>query len=86
MNQQFPVGSRVKVTQLLKVEDKAIEFSVEGKLLRRERIPIVESSFSGSDDDVFWIEEITLEKDDGERSGLTVEQNTKVELVLRSAK
>ena len=76
----IPLGTKVRVTQCVEIAPASYRFTVIGKLCARERVP-TDSAFAGLEGGHFWVERIYLEKEDGERSGILVDQNTSIEPV-----
>ncbi len=71
-------GSWVRVTKRLRFQDKVHLVSAEGRLIERRRVRTL-SSFAGSPDGRLWIDEIVIEKADGEQSAIIVDPYTQIE-------
>ena len=78
--EMIPIGATVRITQLVELGPASLRLTLTGKLYARERFE-TSSSFAREEGGHLWVERIYIEKPDGERSGLLIDQNTKVELV-----
>ncbi|MBN2583943.1 MAG: hypothetical protein JXL80_12825 [Planctomycetes bacterium] len=71
-------GDWVRVTKRLRFQDQVHPVSAEGRLVERRRIRAA-GSFAGSSDGRLWVDEVVIEKVDGERSAMIVDQYTRIE-------
>ena len=74
------LGTNVRVTQCVELAPASLRLTVTGKLYARERLA-TSSAFAGQDAGHFWVERIYIEKADGERSGILIDQNTVIERI-----
>jgi len=72
------IGTNVRVTQCVELAPASFRLTVTGKLYARDRFP-TSSAFAGQEGGHYWVERIYIEKPDGERSGILVDQNTIIE-------
>ena len=70
-------GMRIKVTQIIERRDGRWETEVIGTILSAEPKP-TGAWFAHGKDDKFWLLRIELQRDDGERTLLTLDQNTQI--------
>lgn len=77
-------GAQVRVTKRLRFQDDIHPVVVEGRLLQTRRVR-TESSFVGADEGRFWVHEVVIEKPDGERSAVVIDQHTRIEVLSAPA-
>ncbi|MGQ9629126.1 MAG: hypothetical protein ACUVXI_02280 [bacterium] len=76
----YDIGTRVKVTKSYIIARQRKSFEVVGRIVEKRRVR-TESSFARGKRDRLWIDEIVLEKDDGERSAIVIDRTTKIEKI-----
>ena len=80
MPEVIPLGTKVRVTQFMELAPAALKLTVKGKLYARDRVP-TSSAFAGQEGGHYWVERIYIEKEDGERSSILIDQNTTVKAI-----
>jgi hypothetical protein len=73
----IPLGTNVRVTQFVELAPAALKLTVTGKLYARDWVA-TSSAFAGQEGGHYWVERIYIEKEDGERSGILIDQNTTI--------
>jgi len=77
-------GSRVRITQQVARQGKALTTSVEGTLVKAEQRK-TGSWFAHSKDDRLWLDRLEITKDDGEVYICNVDAYTVIELIDASS-
>jgi hypothetical protein len=77
-------GDWVRVTKRLRFQDAVHPVVAEGRLVQRRRIA-APGSFAGSPGGRLWVDEVVIQKADGERSAMIVDAHTRIEVVSEPA-
>ncbi len=80
MSEVILIGAKVKVTQCVELAPASFKIVVTGTLYARDRFPTI-SAFAGGERGRYWVERVYIEKADGERCGILLDQNTVLERV-----
>jgi hypothetical protein len=78
--QKLAPGTRVRITQYIVGREEVWQTQVEGAVIRHGPEP-TGSWFAHGKDDRFWLDRVRLKKSDGEITTLTLDQNSKVEIL-----
>ena len=73
-------GVRIKLTQRIESREDAWDTEVIGTVLSTEPMP-TGAWFAHGKDDKLWLLRIEIQKDDGEISRLTLDRNTRIEVL-----
>ena len=71
-------GSWVRVTKRLRFQDNVHLVSAEGRLIEKRRVR-TENPFAGSPGGRLWVDEVVIEKADGEQSAMIIDPYTQIE-------
>jgi len=77
---RIEVGQRVRIRQLVRIGSDSWRFELTGVVRGIESSPTGIHTERRPQDD-FWIEALTIEKPDGERSRVVVDEHTEIELI-----
>jgi len=75
--EQLKPGAKVRVTQQIPARDHTITTDVSGTVVRFEQKP-TGSWYAHSKDDKLWLDRLTLRKEDGELTTLSLDDYTVV--------
>lgn len=75
---KFSPGQRIRVIKRVRFQDNVHAVVVEGRFMEQRHVR-TESSFTHGRQGRYWVDEIMLQKDDGEQSIMLIDQWTRIE-------